>query len=96
VDGSDRRTVRFADGSSLETTLLLPDEFDVLAVNCFAFGDVWHWVFARNRDLPRSSYAKYSPAQRQGLLASLVQVQKPTTGIFTADLFGLLDSMLAD
>jgi hypothetical protein len=96
VDGSDRRMVHFADGSSLETTLLLPNEFDVLAVNCFAFENSWFWLFARNRDLPRSNFAKYTPAQRQSLLASLVEVQKPTMGIFTPDLFGLLDLMLED
>jgi hypothetical protein len=94
VDGSDRRMVRFEDGSSLETTLLLPGEFDVLAVNCFAFEDSWFWLFAKNQDLPRSSFAKYTPAQRQGLLASLVSVQKPATGIFTPDIFALLDTMI--
>jgi hypothetical protein len=96
VDGSDRRTVKFADGSTLETTLLLPGEFDVLAVNCFAFENRWFWLFALNRDLPRSSFAKYSPAQQAGLLASLVEVTKPASGIFTTDLFALLDSMIAE
>jgi hypothetical protein len=94
VDGSDRRMVRFEDGSSLETTLLLPGEFDVLAVNCFAFEDAWFWLFAKNQDLPRSNFAKYTPAQRQGLLASLVTVQKTATGIFTPDVFALLDTMI--
>src|SRR5713101_8003606 len=32
-DASDRRTVTFADGSTLETTCLLAGEFDMLAVN---------------------------------------------------------------
>ena len=96
VDGSDRRTVKFVDGSSLETTLLLPGEFDVLAVNCFAFENQWFWLFARNRDLPRSSFSKYTPAQQAGLLASLVEVTKPASGIFTTDLFALLDSMIAE
>jgi hypothetical protein len=94
VDGSDRRTVTFDDGTSLETTLLRPGDFDVLAVNCFAFEKEWFWAFASNRDLPRSSYAKYTPEQQQGLLASLVTVTKPVGGIFRDDLFVLLDSML--
>lgn len=51
VDGSDRRTITFPDGTNLETTLLLPGEFDVLAVNCFAFGGTWRWAFCRNSDL---------------------------------------------
>jgi hypothetical protein len=96
VDGSDRRTVKFADGSSLETTLLLLGEFDVLAVNCFAFENCWFWLFARNYDLPHSSFSRYTPTQQAGLLASLVEVTKPAKGIFTTDLFGLLDSMIAD
>ena len=96
MDGSDRRTVKFADGSSLETTLLLVGEFDVLAVNCFAFENRWFWLFARNRDLPHSSFSKYTPAQQAGLLASLVEVTNPATGVFTTDLFNLLDSMIAE
>ena len=94
VDGSDRRTVKFDDGTSLETTLLRPGDFDVLAVNCFAFEKEWFWAFASNQELPRSSYAKYTPEQRQGLIASLVTVTKPVGGIFRDDLFTLLDSML--
>lgn len=96
VDGSDRRTVQFPDGSSLETTLLLRGEFDILAVNCFAFGGVWYWVFAKNSDLPRSSYKKYTFAQQQSLLASLVAVHKPAQGIFTSNLFALLDQMVLE
>jgi hypothetical protein len=94
VDGSDRRKVKFADGTTLETTLLLPGEFDVLAVNCFAFANQWFWVFAANRDLPRSTYRKYTPAQQAGLLASLVTVTQLPTGIFTDDLFALLDALI--
>ena len=95
VDGSDRRTVRFADGSTLETTLLLPDEFDVLAINCFAFEDKWQWVFVNNSDLPRSTYRKYTPVQQSNLLASLVTVTLPVSGAFTTDLFELLDQLIS-
>jgi hypothetical protein len=96
VDGSDRRKVKFADGSSLETTLLLVGEFDVLAVNCFAFENQWFWLFALNRDLPRSSFSKYTSVQQTGLIASLVEVTKPASGIFTSDLFAPLDSLIAE
>ena len=41
VDASDSREVIFPDGSTLKTTCLLRGEFDLLAVNCFAFGDQW-------------------------------------------------------
>ncbi|MCC7293489.1 MAG: hypothetical protein IT449_15635 [Phycisphaerales bacterium] len=96
VDGSDRRTVTFRDGTKLETTLLLPGEFDVLAVNCFAFGGTWRWVFCKNSDLPRSSYKKYTKAQPAGLLASLVKVDWPPTPPFSGDVFRILDALVAE
>ena len=94
VDASDRRTVRFPDGSTLDTTLLLVGEFDVLAVNCFAFENQWRWVFCKNADLPRSTYAKYSEAQRAQLLASLIEVKWPPQPPFTDNLFKVLDELV--
>ena len=58
-DASDRRKVQFSDGTTLETTCLLTGEFDILAVNLFAFEGQWRFVFAKNADLPRSTYRKY-------------------------------------
>lgn len=96
VDGSDRRTVAFEDGTTIETTNLLAGEFDVLAVNIYAFEDKWRFVYALNRDLPRSKYRKYSPVQQQALLATMVPVTWPPTGIFTDNLFELLDRLIAE
>lgn len=96
VDGSDRRTVTFADGSTLETTNLLTGEFDVLAVNIYAFENKWRFVYALNRDLPRSSYKKYTPIQQQALLATMVPVTWPPSGIFTSDIFSLLDRLIEE
>lgn len=96
VDGSDRRTVTFPDGSTLETTLLLPGEFDMLAVNCFAFGNTWRWSFCRNCDLPRSSYRGYTPAQCAGLLASLVMVTWPPQPPFSDNMFEILDRLVSE
>jgi hypothetical protein len=94
VDGSDRRIVQFPDGTELNTTLLLRGEFDILAVNCFAFGDKWRFIFCKNEDLPTSNYSKYTEAQRNGLIASLITVTWPPTPPFTDNLFTLLDEML--
>ncbi len=94
VDASDRRTVTFADGTTLNTTLLLRGEFDVLAVNLYAFEDEWRFVFARNRDLPTSTYRKYTEAQKSQLIASLVSVSWPPVAPFYADLRELLDEMI--
>jgi hypothetical protein len=40
VDASDSRTISLPDGSTMKTTCLLRGEFDILAVNCFAFGEI--------------------------------------------------------
>lgn len=96
VDGSDRRTVTFADGSTLETTLLLPGEFDVLAVNCFAFENTWKWVFCKNTDLPKSTWRKYTEVQRENLLASLVNITWPPEPPFTDNIFAVLQDLVTE
>ena len=70
VDASDRRTVTLPDDSQLQTTNLLVGEFDILSVNCFTFCNQWNFAFARNHDLPRSTFRKYSEVQREHLLAT--------------------------
>ena len=94
VDASDRRTVTLPDGTSLQTTNLVVGEFDVLAVNCFTFRNQWDFVFARNLDLPRSTFKGYSSVQRAHLLATTVVVTWPPSGIFSDNLFGLLDDLI--
>jgi hypothetical protein len=96
VDGSDRRIVKFKDGSELNTTLLLRGEFDLLAVNCFAFGEEWRFTFAKNSDLPTSSFNKYTEEQRKQLIASLVPVSIPPKEPFSDNPFKLLDEMIEE
>jgi hypothetical protein len=93
VDGSDRRIVKFPDGTELNTTLLLRGQFDILAVNCFAFENEWHFAFALNRDLPKSTFKKYTQAQRDQLIASLVPVSWPPEPPFVADPFPLVETL---
>lgn len=93
-DASDRRKLTFSDGSTLETTCLLAGEFDILAVNLFAFENTWRFVFAKNNDLPRSTFRKYSQQQQATLLASLVPVSWPPRPPFHAEPYALLDSLL--
>lgn len=95
VDASDRREVILPDGSAVSTTCLLRGEFDILAVNLFAFGDEWRFSFARNSDLPGSRYSRYTEYQRQHLLATMVDVSWPPQPPFRADLFELLDEMIS-
>ena len=94
VDASDRREVTLPDDSTLNTTCLLRGEFDVLAVNLFAFGEGWKFVFAKNSDLPASRYRGYTEYQRQHLLATTVEVSWPPMPPFRASLFELLDELI--
>lgn len=95
-DGSDRRIVTFPDGTQLATTCLIVGQFNLLAVNCFGFERSWAFAFARNIELPRSTFTKYPPEHRQQLLASLVPVTWPPKPPFYEEPFGLLDAMARD
>ena len=94
VDASDRRNVVLPDGSTVSTTCLLKGEFDILAVNIFAFEDMWRFVFARNSDLPTSNYKKYTEYQRQHLLATLVEVHWPPKAPFYDEPFTLMNKIV--
>jgi len=94
VDASDRREVTLPSGKKLNTTLLLRGEFDILAVNCYAFEKKWRFVFARNQDLPCSNYKKYTPKVRKALIASLISVTWPPKPPFYSDIKQLLDEMV--
>ena len=93
-DASDRRIVTLPNGKKIETTCLLVGEFDLLAVNLFAFENKWRFVFAKNSELPRSQFKKYTSAQRKHLLATLINVTWPPNPPFRDEPFGLLDEML--
>lgn len=96
VDASDSRIVTFPNGETLKTTCLLVGDFDVLAVNIFAFMNEWQFLFAKNSDLPRSTYSKYSPYQRQYLLATSVPVTWPPTHPFYTDPLPLLEQIIQE
>lgn len=95
-DASDRRPVTLPNGNVLETTCLLVGEFDLLAVNLFEFQQEWRFVFARNKDLPRSQYKRYTPDQRQYLLATSMAVTWPPQPPFEDNPFHLLDEIVKE
>lgn len=95
-DASDRRSVKFPDGTSVETTCLLINEFDLLAINIFAFENKWRFVFIKNTDLPRSRYSKYTPEQRKYLLKGNINVSWPPEPPFCDEPFRLLDEIAAE
>ena len=94
VDASDRRAVTLPDSSTVTTTCLLRGEFDILAVNVFAFEGIWRFVFAKNADLPTSSFRKYSEYQRRHLLATLVEVSWPPKPPFHEEPFTLMNEII--
>ena len=96
VDASDRRSIVLEDGTQIETTLLMVGEFDILAVNCFAFEQEWNFVFGRNSDLPRSRYRGYSQQVRNQLIASLVSVSWPPEPPFSSDLIEVLEQLVVE
>ena len=93
-DASDRRTVKLSRGRSIETTCLRVGEFDIIAVNLFAFEEKWRFAFALNSDLPRSSYQKYPPATRRQLLATLMPVTLPLEPPYIESPIPLLERLL--
>jgi transcriptional regulator with XRE-family HTH domain len=96
VDASDRRDVTLSSGKKLNTTLLKRGEFDILAVNCFGFGNKWKFLFAKNTDLPSSIFKKYEETDRKELIASLITVELPVKPPFYENLKDLLDLMIEE
>ena len=95
-DASDRREVSLPNGERLETTCLVVGDFDLLAVNLFDFEKKWRFAFARNTDIPRSRYKKYTPEQRQHLLATLINIAWPLESPFSPEPFHLLDEIVEE
>ncbi len=94
VDASDRREVELPNGDKVTTTCLVKGEFDILAVNIFAFEEKWRFIFAKNHDLPTSKYRKYNEYQRQHLLATLVAVHWPPKPPFRKEPFTLMNEII--
>jgi hypothetical protein len=90
VDASDNRTVKLPNGEEVSTTCLLVGEFDILAVNTYAFEKKWRFVFAKNKDLPRTTFKKYKESIRKYLLATTVEITWPPKPPFYDDLFRLI------
>ena len=96
VDASDRRQITLPNGTTLSTTCLVVGEFDVLAVNTYPFEEEWRFVFAKNKDLPRTSWRGYTPEQSKYLLATTVKITWPPVPPFHDDLFKVLDELIQE
>lgn len=91
VDGSDCRDITLPNGSVVRTCLMQRNEFDILAINCFAMTGKWDFVYIRNSDLPCSDSTKYTEYEKGCLISSSVYVSFPVQKPFYTDLKTLLD-----
>ena len=92
-DASDKRKIILKTGEEVSTTCLRFGDFDILAVNLFAFRGKWEFGFALNRDLPASAYAKYPEELRVNLIKSIIPISLPFSKPFTSDIFSLLEHL---
>ena len=95
-DASDRRTVTLAGGQTVQTTCLLVGQFDILAVNLFAFEKKWRFAFARNNKLPLSQFRGYTEDVRKQLLATLMPVTWPLELPYVEEPFSLFDEIVQE
>ncbi len=95
-NASDTTAVTLPNGRKVTTNCLVVDGFDVLAVCLFAFGKTWRFAFARNKDLPRTTWRGYTPAQQKYLLKSAMRISWPLQSPYVADLFTVLDGLVAE
>lgn len=95
-DASDRRPVTLPTGEQLETTCLVVDEFDLLAVNLFEFGHEWRFAFAKNEDLPRTPWHGYDEDVRQHLIKGTMNITHPLEEPFHDEPWGLLEETIAE
>lgn len=93
-DASDCRKITLKNGHTVTTTCLEVGEFDILAINMFAFEESWQFAFALNNDLPRTKSKKYSDEDKPFLLATLPKITLPLQWPYVSDPFLLMDLLL--
>jgi transcriptional regulator with XRE-family HTH domain len=92
-DASDKRKIVLNSGEEVTTTCLRFGDFDIVAVNLFAFRGKWEFGFALNKDLPASQYAKYPEELRKNLIKSIIPISMPFVEPFVSDIFILLERL---
>ncbi len=95
-NASDTTEVILPNGKRVVTNCLAVGGFDLLAVCLFAFGNTWRFAFARNHDLPRTTWQGYTRSQQQYLLKSAMKITWPLAAPFADEPFGLLDRLVAE
>ena len=92
-DGSDKRDVKLPNGETVATTNYRIGDYQILAVPLFPFTGKWDFAYKKNRDCRLTTSAKYTPEQRQYLLATTEEITFPLTDHWSTDLFGTIRSL---
>jgi hypothetical protein len=97
-DASDSREIELSNGDSVETTLLEVGEFDILAVGIFEFGCEWNFVYAKNEDLPRTTYHKYTEEMHNRLIKGMHDIAYPlrVDTIYSEEIWPLIEETVAE
>lgn len=102
-DASDRRIIELPNGHRVNTTNLKFGDFDIVAINLFAFTGNWDYAFALNRDLPMATPGKSKKAENvisdedlKYLIKSSIKITYPLEPPFVSDPFILMNQLLQD
>jgi len=99
-DASDRRVIYLPNGHQVNTTCLKYGDFDILAINLFAFTNNWDYAFALNRDLPHASQGRGKKAipedDLQYLIKSSIRITYPLQEPFVDNPFILMERLLRE
>ncbi len=97
-DASDRREILLPNGHVVNTTCLKFGDFDIVAINLFAFTQKWEYAFALNTDLPHASQGRGKniiPVEDlEHLIKSSIKITYPLQAPFVSDPFMLMDRMV--
>lgn len=98
-DASDKRVIELPNGHSVNTTCLKFGDFDIVAINLFAFTKNWDYAFALNSELPhatagRSKKVEISDEDLKYLIKSSIHITYPLEPPFVSDPFILMDRLL--
>ena len=100
-DASDRRVIKLPNGHAVNTTCLKFGDFDIVAVNLFAFTGNWDYAFALNKNLPHATPGKsnknvISEKDLKYLIKSSIKITYPLQYPFVSDPFILLEHLLQE
>lgn len=94
-DASDCREISLKNNNKVKTTCLQVGEFDILAINMFAFNNKWDFAYILNKDLPRTKSSKYSDEDKQFLLHTSPKITLPLKEPYVNDPFILMDKLIS-